>query len=122
MHRRPGVPVVPMGLPTARNRISRHLSRQLETSCVPIWTAGLPSDISLGRRKADEPRSGLEEPDRNEFTLLDAAASDAAGLVRESTAILVPTVFYRDGVRHRTGRPVSVLCAASVAIRGSHLS
>ena len=116
MHRGPGVHVVSMGLPFARGRISGYLFGQLETRRVLVSMAAVPPDISLRRGEADEPRSNLAQSDRHELSLLDPAAADSGGLVRESAAVLVPSLFDRDGFRHRIGGSVPILCASPVAV------
>src|ERR1700722_10779352 len=53
-HRRPGLPVIPMGLAAARNRVPCHLSREFKTCGAAVSMAAVPADLSLRRREVDQ--------------------------------------------------------------------
>src|SRR5580692_232919 len=90
LHRWPGLLVVPMGLTAARNRLPGDISRKFKSNCAAISVAAVSSDVFVGRREADQPRSGMARLDGAGLPLHDAAASRARVLVLPPVAARVP--------------------------------
>ena len=98
LHRLRRVPVVPVGHAAAGNGPAGDGARALDADppaarrraardiTLADLVAAVPPDVCIGRRQADQRRSDVARPDGGSRSLRDAAAADAARMVRAPPA------------------------------------
>ena len=112
-----GIPILSMGRLTARSGIPGDLFRAHQNNAndhrLVVSLAGFPAVLSVRLCEVRQQRSGLAQPERARFPLLDAAAADHRRPGTQTSCRAVPACVYVYGARRRTRRAVPDLRAAA---------